>query len=95
MASYLIEGGQRLTGEILVSGSKNATLGVVAAAVLLDGPCQIDNVPQVQDVKVLVDIIRDLGVDIEFDADGVLHVNPCSIETYEVKNERARDIRAS
>lgn len=95
MASYLIEGGRRLSGEVTVSGSKNATLGVVAATVLLDGPCQIENVPQVQDVLVLVDIIRDLGIDIYFDEEGILHVNPCSIETCEVNNERARDIRAS
>ncbi len=95
MASYLIEGGRRLSGEVIVSGSKNATLGVVAATVLLDGPCQIENVPQVQDVLVLIDIIRDLGIDIYFDEDGVLHVNPDSIKTCEVNNERARDIRAS
>ena len=95
MASYLIEGGRRLSGEVTVSGSKNATLGVVATTVLLDGPCQIENVPQVQDVLVLVDIIRDLGIDIYFDDEGILHVNPCSIETCEVHNERARDIRAS
>lgn len=95
MASYLIEGGRRLSGEVIVSGSKNATLGVVAATVLLDGPCQIENVPQVQDVLVLIDIIRDLGIDIYFDEDGVLHVNSDSIKTCEVNNERARDIRAS
>ena len=58
MYSYKITGGTPLRGDINISGSKNAVLGVLAAAMMLDGPCTLENVPDISDVKVMVDLCR-------------------------------------
>ncbi len=50
MSSYKIVGGKRLQGDVNISGSKNAVLGILAAAMMLDGPCKIENVPDIVDV---------------------------------------------
>ena len=94
MTSYYVKGGNRLKGEVVVSGSKNAALAVISAAVLLDGPCVIENVPMISDIVSLVEIIRDLGASIEFKA-GTLKIDPRTINTHIVTNTRAREIRAS
>lgn len=94
MTSYYVKGGNRLKGEVVVSGSKNAALAVISAAVLLDGPCVIENVPMISDIVSLVEIIRDLGASIEFKA-GTLKIDPQTINTHIVTNTRAREIRAS
>lgn len=94
MTSYYVKGGNRLKGEVTVSGSKNAALGVISASVLLDGPCVIENVPMISDIVSLVEIIRDLGADVEL-TDGTLRIDPTKINTHIVTNTRAREIRAS
>lgn len=94
MANYVIRGGKPLKGDISVSGSKNAALGVVAAAMLLDAPCVLENVPAIADIKVLVDVCRDLGAEIQFE-NNILKVDPTKINTHRVENERSKQIRAS
>lgn len=94
MASYMIRGGQPLKGEINVSGSKNAALGVVSAAMLLDAPCVIDNVPDIADIHVLLDVCKTLGATIKFE-NNVLEVDPRTINTSKVTNENSKLIRAS
>ena len=56
MPSYQITGGERLTGEVSISGSKNAVLGILAAAMMLDGPCILENVPDIADVRAMLEI---------------------------------------
>lgn len=64
MAKLIIEGGHRLTGEVTVSGSKNAVLPILAAALLADGECLIENAPNLSDVETLGDILRGLGAQV-------------------------------
>ncbi len=94
MSNYLIRGGKRLTGEVTISGSKNAALGILAAAIVCDGPCTIENVPIVSDTMVMIDIIKDIGGKCNFD-NGVLSIDPRGIQNSYVSSDRARDIRAS
>lgn len=94
MSSYLIRGGQRLCGEVSISGSKNAALGILAAALICDGPCTIENVPCVSDTLAMIEIIRDIGGKCRFE-DGTLELDPSSIVSSYVATDRARDIRAS
>ncbi|NLF20148.1 MAG: UDP-N-acetylglucosamine 1-carboxyvinyltransferase [Clostridiaceae bacterium] len=95
MASYYINGGNPLHGEITVSGSKNAALGIIAAACVLDGPCVIENMPHVSDIETQLELCRNLGAKVEVDADGTVHFDATSIYTHEITDERARNIRAS
>ncbi len=95
LASYLIRGEKKLTGEVLVSGSKNAALGIIAAAMLLDGPCTIENVPDIADVNILIEICKSLGAQITHDNNGSIIVDPTCIFTHDAAHEKARNIRAS
>lgn len=92
--TYVVTGGARLHGTVAVSGSKNAALGIVAAAMLLDGPCHIENVPDIADIKVLLDICKGLGAGVSFNA-GALDLDPTTINSFEAVNEKTRSIRAS
>lgn len=95
MASYIVKGGKKLKGEIPVSGSKNAALGIVAAACVLDGPCVIENLPNISDVRIQLELCRNLGATVDIDENGTVHFDATKINTFEVTDEKARDIRAS
>lgn len=95
MASYIIRGGQRLVGEVTVSGSKNAALGIIAASTILDGPCRIENIPDVADINVLLEICKTLGAQIKRDHEGALLIDPTAIITHEVTHDKVRSIRGS
>ncbi|MDD2533442.1 MAG: UDP-N-acetylglucosamine 1-carboxyvinyltransferase [Eubacteriales bacterium] len=95
MASYLVRGGLRLTGDVTISGSKNAALGIIAAATILDGPCKIENIPDVADINVLLEIIKSLGAEIRRDSEGSLYIDPMPIDSWSADNERVRSIRGS
>ena len=70
MEKFIIEGGRKLKGEVAASGSKNAALPILAATILSDGPCSIGNIPRLRDVDVMARILKNLGVNIERDAQG-------------------------
>lgn len=95
MASYIVRGGKKLHGEVSISGSKNAALGIIAASVLLDGPCTIENIPDIADVNIIIEICKSLGANVTHETDGVITVDPTSINTHEATYEKVRSIRAS
>ncbi|MBS5281933.1 MAG: UDP-N-acetylglucosamine 1-carboxyvinyltransferase, partial [Butyricicoccus pullicaecorum] len=64
MTKYVINGGKPLNGEVTISGAKNAAVAIVPAALLVDGPCRIENVPKIIDVTLQREILRELGVSI-------------------------------
>ena len=61
MASYIIEGGRKLEGEIDVSGSKNASLPILASTILNAGTTKLYNVPEIRDTKITQEILKFLG----------------------------------
>ena len=65
MEKFVIEGGRKLGGEIRVSGSKNATLPILAATLLTDGVCEIRNVPRLRDTLTMCKLLRSLGKTVE------------------------------
>ncbi|HEY3315582.1 MAG TPA: UDP-N-acetylglucosamine 1-carboxyvinyltransferase [Bacillota bacterium] len=65
MGSFVIEGGHRLSGQVRISGAKNAILPILAAALLCPEECLIHEVPELRDVTVMLDILRYLGVEVE------------------------------
>lgn len=69
MSKFIINGGKKLSGEIKVSGSKNAVLPLMAAALLTSDECVFTNVPQINDVNAMIEILRDLGARVEFAKD--------------------------
>ncbi len=95
MASYIVKGGQRLSGDVVISGSKNAALGIISAAMILDGPCRIENMPDVADINVMIEICESIGADIRRESDGTLIVDPRPIFTPVAVHEKGRNIRGS
>lgn len=90
----LIHGGHRLEGEVTVSGGKNAAVAVIPAALLADSPCRIDNLPDINDVHVLIDMLRWLGAKVEF-ANGTMTVDPTTVERFDPPYELVCQMRAS
>jgi len=75
MDKLIIEGGVKLKGEVTVSGSKNAALPILAAALLTDGHCIIRGVPNLRDTHTMLKILRSLGKSAEFDK-GIVAIGP-------------------
>lgn len=64
MNKYVIKGGRPLHGQIEISGAKNAAVGMIPAAILVDGTCRIENIPQISDVTMQLNILKLMGADI-------------------------------
>ena len=79
MARYEIIGGTPLQGEVTISGAKNAAVAILPAALLVSGTCRIENVPDISDVRILVDILRDLGAKIEYEDRNTLVIDSTNI----------------
>jgi len=93
--AYKIQGGAPLRGDVDVSGSKNAVLGVLAAAMMIDGPCTLENVPDISDVRVMVELCRSLGATIEEVDVHTYRIDPRTINTYKASGHLVSKIRAS
>ncbi len=94
MDKFIIKGGSRLTGRLEVSGSKNAALPIVAAALLAEGPSVIRNVPDLADVRNMVDLLGDLGTSVSREGDA-LHVAVEDESESHAQYDRVRKMRAS
>ena len=90
----LITGGNALEGAVQVSGGKNTAVAVIPATLLCDEPCTIENLPDIEDVHALVDILRELGAVVEYEP-GLLRVDPRPAEGSEVSYVNAQRLRAS
>ena len=69
MQKLLIKGGKKLSGEVVISGSKNASLPIIISSLLFDDSAQFENVPKVKDIYTLINLIKVLGREVEFDED--------------------------
>ncbi len=95
MTKYIINGGNRLNGEVSISGAKNAAVAIIPAALLVDGPCRIENVPKIIDVTLQLEILRELGAQIRLLNSTTVEVNGDYIAEAKVPYELMRRIRAS
>ena len=91
----LITGGNPLVGEITVSGGKNTAVAVIPAALLCNEPCTIENLPDIEDVRALVDILRGLGAEVDYRPGQRMTVNAANVKEYHVPYRQTRRLRAS
>ncbi len=89
-----INGGKPLEGEVRVSGSKNAALGILAAALLADSPCTIENLPDVSDIRSMLGMMEELGAKITF-KDNTAVIDPTDLTGCSPSPEPASKMRAS
>ena len=94
MASYIVEGGERLEGEVNVSGSKNASLPIIAASILSGKTTTLYNVPNIYDTKTTLEILKLLGCTVT-KKNGKIIIDSKNIKSQEIPNELMRKMRSS
>jgi len=95
LARYLIKGGNTLQGEVTISGAKNAAVAILPAALLVAGKCRVENVPDISDVRILLDILADLGAKITREEPGVVILDCTDVQSTYPNPELVRKMRAS
>ncbi|MDY4976050.1 MAG: UDP-N-acetylglucosamine 1-carboxyvinyltransferase [Clostridia bacterium] len=95
MDKFIITGGNPLFGEVTISGAKNAAVAILASTVLMEETCVIENVPNIKDVKVILEILTQLGAQVDFQKNGILTINCKNLNTFEATSELVRKMRAS
>ncbi|MDD3766968.1 MAG: UDP-N-acetylglucosamine 1-carboxyvinyltransferase [Eubacteriales bacterium] len=95
MDKLVIMGGKRLCGEVTVSGAKNAAVAVIPATLLVEGPCRIENVPNIKDVHVILDILKYLGAKIKHINEYTIEINCTDIKSCNPPYELTSKMRAS
>jgi UDP-N-acetylglucosamine 1-carboxyvinyltransferase len=94
MDKIQINGGKRLSGEVNISGAKNAALPLIASSILVNGTCTFTNVPKLMDIKSIQMLLEDLGAGCKFE-DHTLTVDGSGIHKIEAEYELVRKMRAS
>ncbi|MDO4739936.1 MAG: UDP-N-acetylglucosamine 1-carboxyvinyltransferase [Eubacteriales bacterium] len=89
-----IHGGVRLEGEVTVSGGKNAAVAIIPAAMLALSPCRIENLPDNEDARVLMSLLRWLGAQVEMDGN-VMEIDARTVDKYNPPYELVSKMRAS
>lgn len=94
MDKYVIKGRRKLSGEVSISGSKNATLPLIAAALLAQGKTVLQNVPDLKDIRTMLNVVRELGVDYSFEKNRII-MDTGRITHYITPYELVKTMRAS
>ena len=95
MTKYIVQGGKPLFGEVEISGAKNAAVAIIPAALLVDGVCRIENIPQISDVTMSLKILEQLGAGIRSINPHTVEIDCTHIHTTRTSYELSRKIRAS
>ena len=95
MEQYIMKGGNPLNGEVAISGAKNAALGILAASIMTDEDVILENLPNVRDIRVLIQAMREIGAQIEYIDNNTVKINGSNINSISIDYEFIRKIRAS
>ena len=95
MEKYIIRGGNKLHGEVTISGAKNAAVAILPAAILSDEPCIIENVPTISDIDITIKILLAMGAEVTMVNKSTLRIDPRRIHTPCVEYDLAKNMRAS
>ena len=95
MEKIIINGGNRLTGEVEISGAKNAVVAIIPATILAEGVCRIENIPNISDVSAMIKILRSLGAEIKMINKNTLEIDTTHVRTNVVGHDLSKLMRAS
>lgn len=95
MEKFIINGGKPLKGRVHISGAKNAAVAVLPAVLLADGPCVIENLPQISDVSTLLYSLSELGAEVRLINKSTVEIDPRRINSFVVTKAMAQGMRAS
>lgn len=92
---FIICGGNKLCGEVNVSGAKNAVVAIIPATILAQGVCRIENIPNISDVSIMIRILYQMGADIKMINKNTLEIDTSNIASTTVPYELTKHLRAS
>ncbi len=95
MDKLVIQGGNSLNGSITISGAKNAAVAIIPACLLIDGKCRLENLPDIKDVKLFLEILRDLGAQIEIIDKNTVIIDSSCVHSYKPQDDLTRKMRGS
>ncbi|MBQ6430606.1 MAG: UDP-N-acetylglucosamine 1-carboxyvinyltransferase [Oscillospiraceae bacterium] len=95
MTQYVIEGGKPLNGTVTISGAKNAAVAILPATLLVNGTCRIENVPNISDVRLLLEILDSMGAEIRRLSPNTIEICCRNVRESEASDALVRRIRAS
>lgn len=95
MEKFVINGGNALCGTVDISGAKNAAVAIIPATILIEDECIIENVPDIQDVRIILDILSSLGAKVEKISANTVKIDASTLNTYIAEKEMASKMRAS
>jgi UDP-N-acetylglucosamine 1-carboxyvinyltransferase len=93
--SFRVTGGRALSGTIRPAGNKNAALPILAATLLADGPCRIDNVPRIRDVETMLALLQHIGATVQWHGTNTVEIDSRTAEPRPLDPQLCREIRAS
>ncbi len=94
MSEYIIKGGKRIEGEVTISGSKNASLPIIASSILNQGKTTLYNVPNIHDTQMMFEILKKLGARV-IKRDNKVVIDTSQIDQYEIPEDLMRQMRSS
>ena len=95
MEKFVITGGHPLTGEVSVSGAKNAVVAILPATILAEDVCRIENIPNISDVSAMIKILNIMGAHIKYINKNTIEIDTRHINSYVVEYELSKQLRAS
>ena len=95
MEKLLIRGGNKLRGEVTISGAKNAAVAILPACILVKDVCRIENLPDIKDVKLYLRILKELGADVNIIDRNTVEIDCTNVNSFEPSRELTRRMRGS
>lgn len=95
MDKLVIKGGSRLKGDVTIGGAKNAAVAILPATLLVDGVCTINNLPNISDVKIICNILREFGAKITWNNEHEITIDTRNINCSKAPLDMTSKFRAS
>ncbi len=95
MEKLIIKGGNPLKGEVAISGAKNAAVAIIPACLLINGPCRLENLPDIKDVKLFLKILSSMGASVKYISSNVVDVDCTNVDTFEPNPDLTSKMRGS
>ena len=95
MEKLVIKGNTRLNGEVTISGAKNAAVAIIPACLLINATCRLENLPVIKDVKLYLDILKNLGASVTYVDKNTVDIDCTNVSSYEPNEDMTRKMRGS
>ena len=95
MEKIVIKGGKKLNGTVTISGAKNAAVAIIPACLLINEVCRLENLPDIKDVKLFLDILKNMGAEVTYVDKNTVDINCANVQSYEPDEALTAKMRGS